>query len=63
MFHRYRLIRRIARGGMAEVFLADLRGPSGFEKRIAIKKILPLYSNMEEFAVLFRDAPIDAATR
>ena len=55
MFHRYRLIRRVARGGMAEVFLADLRGPSGFEKRIAVKKILPLYSNMEEFTVLFRD--------
>ncbi len=54
-FHRYRLIRRIARGGMAEVFLANLRGPSGFEKRVAIKKILPVYSRMEEFAVLFRD--------
>jgi len=54
-FHRYRLVRRIARGGMAEVFLALLRGPSGFEKRVALKKILPVYSGMEEFAVLFRD--------
>ncbi len=54
-FHRYRIARRIARGGMAEVFLALLRGPFGFEKRVALKKILPMYGNMEEFAVLFRD--------
>lgn len=54
-FHRYRLVRRIARGGMAEVFLALLRGPSGFEKRVVLKKILPVYAAMEEFGVLFRD--------
>ncbi|MCO4771133.1 MAG: serine/threonine protein kinase [Deltaproteobacteria bacterium] len=54
-FHRYRLLRRIARGGMAEVFLAQLRGPSGFEKRVALKKILPVYAGMEEFGILFRD--------
>ncbi len=54
-FHRYRLLRRIARGGMAEVFLALLRGPAGFEKRVALKKILPVYAGMEEFGVLFRD--------
>ena len=54
-FHRYRLIRRIARGGMAEVFLAAHRGAAGFERRVALKKILPVYSGMEEFASLFRD--------
>jgi serine/threonine protein kinase len=54
-FHRYRLIRRIARGGMAEVFLAAHRGAAGFERRVALKKILPVYSGMEEFAALFRD--------
>jgi hypothetical protein len=54
-FHRYRLVRRIARGGMAEVYLAVLRGPAGFEKRVALKKILPVYAGMEEFAQLFKD--------
>ena len=61
-FHRYRLIRRIARGGMAEVFLAAHRGAAGFERKVALKKILPVYSGMEEFASLFRDeARISAA--
>ncbi len=54
-FQRYRLIRRIARGGMAEVYLAVLRGAAGFERRVALKKILPVYAGMEEFAKLFRD--------
>lgn len=54
-FHRYRIVRRIARGGMAEVYLAMLRGPMGFEKPVALKKILPVYAGMEEFGVLFRD--------
>jgi serine/threonine protein kinase len=29
-FGRYRLLRRLARGGMAEVFLARLHGAEGF---------------------------------
>jgi serine/threonine-protein kinase len=37
----YRLIRRIGAGGMAEVFLAVAYGASGFEKRVAIKTLLP----------------------
>lgn len=54
-FQRYRLIRRIARGGMAEVYLAVLRGAAGFERRVALKKILPVYAGIEEFTKLFRD--------
>ena len=54
-FQRYQLLRRIARGGMAEVYLAVLRGAAGFERRVALKKILPIYAGMEEFATLFRD--------
>jgi serine/threonine-protein kinase len=40
---------------MAEVYLAVLRGAAGFERRVALKKILPVYAGMEEFAKLFRD--------
>ena len=40
-FGRYRLIKKIAMGGMAEVFLAMKRGPGPFDKLVALKCILP----------------------
>ena len=54
-FGNYRLQRRLARGGMAEVFLARLLGVEGFERRVAIKRILPHLSESEEFRVMFLD--------
>lgn len=47
---KYRLIRRIAIGGMAEIFLASIQGEAGFERRIIIKKILPRHADEPEFA-------------
>lgn len=38
---RYRIIRKLATGGMAEVYLGKLVGAGGFEKPIAIKRMLP----------------------
>ena len=38
---RYELLRPIARGGMAEVFLARRRGAAGVQKRLVIKRIRP----------------------
>ena len=47
---------------MAEVYLALHRGAAGFERRVALKKVLPVYVGMEEFNRLFRDeARISAA--
>lgn len=40
-FGRYELIERIDVGGMAEVFKARQRGAAGFERVVAIKRILP----------------------
>ena len=40
-FGRYELIERIGIGGMAEVFRGSLRGVAGFERAVAIKRILP----------------------
>lgn len=40
-FGRYETVRPIARGGMAEVYLATLRGEGGFARPVAIKQILP----------------------
>jgi serine/threonine protein kinase len=37
----FRLLRRIGRGGLAEVFLAEQVGASGFSKPVALKRLLP----------------------
>lgn len=41
MLSRYRLLKPIAKGGMAEVFEAVAVGEDGFERKVAIKRILP----------------------
>ena len=51
----YRLIDRIAVGGMAEVFKAKLKGVEGFEKIVAMKRILPHLSDNKEFVDMFVD--------
>ena len=40
-FGKYTLIRKLATGGMAELFLALQRSVAGFEKLIVVKRILP----------------------
>src|SRR5262249_1397866 len=52
---RYTLLRRIAVGGMAEVYVARSRGVSGFEKKVAIKKILPQHSDNTRFIEMLAD--------
>ena len=50
---RYDILDRIAIGGMAEVFLAKAYGAHGFEKTLAIKKILPELARDPEFEERF----------
>jgi eukaryotic-like serine/threonine-protein kinase len=50
---RIRLGDRIGRGGMAEVFAAQLVGPAGFEKDVAVKRILPRYAHDPVFLERF----------
>ncbi len=60
-FGPYVLTRRIAAGGMAEVYVATTRGVGGFEKSVAIKVILPRYSEDEHFVrMLVEEAKICA---
>jgi len=54
-FGRYRLIRRIAAGGMAQIFLAVQRGPHGFEKVAVLKVILPELCTNDDFVQMFLD--------
>lgn len=54
-FGQYLLLDKIATGGMAELFLAKRKGVEGFEKILAIKRILPHMSDNEEFVTMFID--------
>jgi serine/threonine protein kinase len=48
-FGPYTLLRRLAVGGMAEVYVAKTRGIGGFEKRVALKLIHPRFSEDAHF--------------
>jgi hypothetical protein len=50
---RYELIDRLGGGGMAEVFRARIVGAEGFSRRVAIKRVLPGYSDNPAFAAMF----------
>ena len=52
---RYKLIRRLAAGGMGEVYLAAQTGPAGFEKVVALKRMLPTMAGEREVVRLFLD--------
>jgi hypothetical protein len=52
---RYEVLRLLASGGMAEVFLCRLTGPGGFGRVAAVKRILPHLARSEEFVSMFLD--------
>jgi eukaryotic-like serine/threonine-protein kinase len=52
---RYVLFREIAHGGMATVHLGRLRGPSGFSRTVAIKRLHPQFARDPEFVSMFLD--------
>jgi serine/threonine protein kinase len=54
-FGPYKLVDRVAVGGMAEVFKAKRTGVEGFEKVVAVKRILPHLSDNKEFLDMFVD--------
>lgn len=54
-FGKYFLVEKIAVGGMAEIYKAKTFGVDGFEKLLAIKKILPHYSADKEFIAMLTD--------
>jgi len=50
---KYELIKKIATGGMAEVFLARAAGPKGFQKILVVKRILPHLADEPTFVDMF----------
>jgi eukaryotic-like serine/threonine-protein kinase len=52
---RYRVLEKIASGGMAEVFRAESAGLEGFKKTVAIKRVLPHLSEKKQFIGMFLD--------
>ncbi|MBZ0116119.1 MAG: protein kinase, partial [Sandaracinaceae bacterium] len=58
-FGPYTLLRRLAVGGMAEVYVAKTKGIGGFEKLVAIKVIHPRFSEDAHFVqMLVEEAKI-----
>ncbi len=52
-FGRYVLLKKLAAGGMAEVFLARRLSFGGFAKFVVIKRLLPEYSKRKAYVRLF----------
>ena len=60
-FGKYTLIRRLATGGMAELFLAIQKSVAGFEKLVVIKRILPAMNQDRAFIdMLLHEARVAA---
>src|SRR5690349_13479140 len=60
-FGKYTLLRKLASGGMAEIFLALHRSMAGFEKLVVIKRILPAMNQDAAFIdMLLHEARVAA---
>ena len=52
---RYQILGLLATGGMAEVLLAKLHGPAGFERAVVLKRVLTHFARQPEFRTMFLD--------
>jgi serine/threonine protein kinase/tetratricopeptide (TPR) repeat protein len=59
---KYHVLERIAQGGMAEIYKAKTIGIAGFEKVLALKRILPTFSREGRFIRSFVDEARIAVT-
>jgi serine/threonine protein kinase len=55
MLGRFEVLRKLATGGMAEIYLARLRGHAGFEKLVVIKRISPEAAGNPKLIQMFLD--------
>ncbi len=50
---RYNVLGKLTQGGMAEVYLANQRGPAGYNKLVVIKRVRPHLANDSDFVAMF----------
>ena len=55
MLGRYEILFRIAAGGMAQVYAARAHGEAGFQKLVAVKRMLPSIAEDQSFVSMFLD--------
>ena len=55
---RYRVVKRLAKGGMGVIYLARAEGAAGFSKPVVIKRILPELDEGELVGMFVREAKI-----
>ncbi|WP_223634878.1 serine/threonine-protein kinase [Corallococcus sp. EGB] len=60
-FGKYQLLKKLATGGMAEVWLARQSGIEGFQKELVVKRILPHLAEDREFVEMFKNEALIAA--
>lgn len=54
-FDRYVLLEKVAQGGMAEIFRSKYFGADDFSKEVAIKRLLPVWSENPHFIAMLTD--------
>ncbi len=61
-YGKYFLVKKLAEGGMAEIFLAKQIGVERFEKNVVVKRMLAHLSGVQDFVSMFLDEARLAAT-
>jgi serine/threonine protein kinase len=59
---KYEIVKRLAKGGMAEIFLARAVGLRGFQRMVVVKRILPVLACKADFLEMFLNEARIAAT-
>ena len=54
-YGNYQLLKRLATGGMAQIYLARRKGPEASEDLVVVKRILPHLGENKEFVQMFLD--------
>src|ERR1700694_5883200 len=54
-FGKYEILRPLATGGMAQIFLARMRGIQGFERLVVVKRLKPDLALQADNVAMFLD--------